>query len=248
MKYKLFVSLMLFTSFFCTAQSLYLATGQDSLNSKKERRNYQYIGVQANQLLNQLFSFGNTTTPTNNPYLIVFSTNSKLTGWGYNAGLGYTINSTTDNSDPNTQRKDNINNFSVRFGLEKKQFLSKKWMASYGFDLLYNKQGDDSNVVSQFQFNSNTSDSNTSTKSFGGGPRMTLNYFITTRIILGTEATYYYKYVKVSDKITNTSVNIVTDGNGNQTFQTSSSTSDTSTKSTSFSFQAPLAIFLIVKL
>jgi hypothetical protein len=248
MRYKLFLGLMLFTSLFCSAQSLYRSAGVDSSNSKKERRNFQYIGVQANQLLNQLFSFGNTTTPTNNPYLIVFSTNSKLTGWGYNAGIGYTINSTTDNSDPNTQRKDNVNNFSVRFGVEKKQFLSKKWMASYGIDLTYNKQGDDSNVVSQFQFNSNTTDSNSSTKSFGGGPRATLNYFITARIILGTEATYYYKYVKVSDKITDTSVNIVTDVNGNQSFQTSSSTSNTSTKSTTFSFQAPLAIFLIVKL
>lgn len=253
MKYKSVLVLILFTTSFCIAQRVKVLTYRkvpgDSTKSVKVKQMNHYLGVQANQLLNQLFNFGNSSVAVTNPYLIIYSMNSIKTGWGLNAGLGYNVNTTTDNSDPNTQRKTTTNDFSVRLGIEKKSFLSKKWLASYGLDLLYGKQSDETTATSQFQFNSNSTDTNSSTKSSGLGPRLALSYFISEKIILGTEATYYYKWVKVSQKITNTSVNIFVDPNTGQTVvQESSSSQSNSVKSKDFTFSVPVSIFLILKL
>src|SRR5260221_9848663 len=152
--------------------------------TKPVRSTHQYLGVQANQLLNQLFNFGNTNTAANNPYLIIYSVNSARTGVGLNTGLGYTVHSTDDKSDPNTSRSTTISSFSTRVGVEKKASLGKKWQASYGFDFLYNNEDDKTKVASQFQFNSNSSESNSNTSYFGFGPRVALNFFITEKILL----------------------------------------------------------------
>jgi hypothetical protein len=133
-------------------------------------------------------------------------------------------------------------------GVEKKSLLSKKWQASYGFDLLYNNEDDHTSTSSKFQFNSNSSDSNSNTSYFGFGPRVALNFFITEKILLGTEATYYFKSIKVSQKITNTSTSVTIDPTtGQQSSQTSSSTIDTSQKATDFALKLPVALFLMLK-
>jgi hypothetical protein len=243
MKYKLMLGLILLTSSFCFAQRIQVLTYRkvagDSAKTKKEKKMIHYVGVQANQLLSQLFNFNNSSTAVNNPYLIVYSMNSIETGWGLNAGLGYSINTTTDDSDPNTTRKTTLNNFSLRAGIEKKSFLSKKWLASYGFDVLWSKQGDDATNTSQSQFDVSSSEVNSSTRHLGFGPRFGLNYFISDKIILGTEATYYFRFSKVSDTITNTD---------NNSGVVNSSSTTTSQHLTDLTFTVPVAIFLIVKL
>jgi hypothetical protein len=246
MKHKYILGLLLFVTTFCEAQRVQVVTYRtaagDSTKTKKEkkaRRAYHYLGIQANQLLNQLFNFGNSTTAVSNPYLIIYSINSIPTGWGLNVGTGYAVNTSTDNSNPNVQNKSTLNDFSLRLGVEKKSFLSRKWMASYGFDFLWSKQSDETTSTSQFQFQTNITDTNSSTRSFGSGPRVGLNYFISEKIMLGTEATYYFRWMKVSSTITNTSM-----GNGAD----SSSANNTNQHLTDLTLNVPVAIFLIVKL
>jgi hypothetical protein len=217
-------------------------------STKPIRSTHQYLGLQANQLINQLFNFGNTNPVVNNPYLIIYSVNSARTGVGLNTGLGYTVHSTDDNSDPNTTRSTTISSFSTRLGVEKKSLLSKKWQVSWGFDLLYDNEDDHSTTSSKFQFNSNSSDSNSNTSYFGFGPRLALNFFVTEKIILGTEATYYFKSIKVSQKIMNTSTSVTIDPiTGQQSSQTSTSTTNSSQKATDFTLKVPVAVFLMLK-
>ncbi|MGC4021145.1 MAG: hypothetical protein QM734_03975 [Cyclobacteriaceae bacterium] len=59
-------AMMIFTGSSCFAQ-------RDSTNSKKVNH---YIGVQANQLLRQLFNLSGNTTVVTSPYLINYSVNS----------------------------------------------------------------------------------------------------------------------------------------------------------------------------
>ena len=217
-------------------------------STKLKRSTHQYLGLQANQLLNQLFNFGNNAPAINNPYLIIYSVNSVRTGVGLNTGMGYTVHSTDDKSDPNTSRSTTISSFSTRVGVEKKSLLGKKWQVSYGFYLLYNNEDDKTNITSQFQFNSNSSESNSNTSYFGFGPRVALNFFITEKILLGTEATYYFKSIKISQKITNTQTSIFVDPNtGQQSSQTTTSATNSSQKSTDFALNLPVALFLILK-
>jgi len=251
MRHRIILVLILFPVLLSTAQRLKVSTYRmvagDSTKAKKTT--HQYLGIQANQLLNQLFNFGNNAPVVNNPYLIIYSVNSLRTGLGLNAGMGYTVHSTDEKSDPTTSRSTTINSFSTRVGVEKKSLLSKKWQVSFGFDLIYNNEDDQTRSESKFQFNSMISDSNSNTSYFGFGPRAALNFFVSEKILLGTETTYYFKSIKISQKITNTQTTVTIDPNtGQQFFQTTSSTVNTSQKATDFALRVPVAIFLILKL
>ncbi|MEJ0031458.1 MAG: hypothetical protein WDO15_14270 [Bacteroidota bacterium] len=58
-----------------------------------------YVGLQVNQLVRNILSFGGTSTPITNPYLLTYSANSKATGIGFATGLGVSSiqTKTTDN-------------------------------------------------------------------------------------------------------------------------------------------------------
>src|SRR6187551_3878023 len=81
------------------------------------RKANHYIGVQANQLIKQLFNLSNNNAVVNNPYLLVYSVNSVRNGWGANIGFGYTFNEVTDGDAFNT-RETKVNNFFFRAGFE----------------------------------------------------------------------------------------------------------------------------------
>ena len=250
MTYRFILVLILFPVFLSSAQRLKVLTYRMAPgdSTKPTRSTSQYLGIQANQLLNQLFNFGNNAPVVNNPYLIIYSVNSVRTGVGLNTGMGYRVHSTDDKSDPTTSRSTTISSFSTRLGIEKKSAFSKKWQASYGFDILYNNEDDKTTTASKFQFNNFSSDTNSNTSYFGFGPRVALNFFITEKILLGTEATYYFKSIKISQKVTTTQTFTTTDPNtGQQIFQTTTSSTNTSQKSTDFALQVPVAIFLILK-
>jgi len=249
MRYPIIAGFILLPVLLSSAQRLQVLTYRKVPgDSTKEVKPYnQYFGIQANQLINQIFSFGNPPA-VNNPYLLTYSVNSLATGSGFNAGVGYTVHSTHDQSDPNTERSTDVSTFSIRVGLEKKAYLSKRWLVSYGADLLYGDESNNSTTSTKFQFNTNSSESKSSTNYLGLGPRLTLNYFFSDRLLLGTEATYYFKSLKIDQKLTITQTFVTVDPNTGQQFtQTNTQTSDTSQKSKDFVFTAPVAIFLIFK-
>jgi hypothetical protein len=208
--------LLLFVSSMVFAQ-------QDSTH----RKTNHYVGVQANQLIKQLFNLSNSSSAAvNNPYLIVYSFNSIQTGWGMNFGLGYTFNEFKD-GDAFSRRETKINNYFFRFGVEKKTSLGKKWIFSAGFDVTNDNQKNNTKTNS----GGSTFETDTKSKGWGVGPRVTLNYKITDRILLGTECTYYFRA-------------------GKNTLKSSSNfgpTEETSDKENQFLFTVPAVLILIVK-
>jgi hypothetical protein len=170
-------------------------------DSLRYRKSYHYLGIQANQLARQLLNFGNASV-IDNPYLIVYSVNSRRTGCGLNVGSGYTYTQSKDGDSFNSRETD-INNFFLRAGFEKKSSLGKNWIASWGFDLVVESQKNDTkNTVNFGGGSSSTTETITKSNAFGIGPRLTLNYKITDRIIIGTETTYYMKFGKNSTEDT----------------------------------------------
>ncbi len=156
-----------------------------------------YVGVQANQLIKQLFNLSNSTSTVNNPYLLVYAVNSTRTGWGLNAGLGYTYNQ-IKNGDAINRLETNINNFFFRVGVEKKTNLGKKWILSGGLDIINDNQKNNTKNIST----GSIFETETKSKGWGFGPRATLNFKITNRILLATECTYYFRAGETSTKIT----------------------------------------------
>jgi len=173
-------------------------------DSLQFRKSYHYLGVQANQLARQLLNFGNASV-IDNPYLIVYSVNSRRTGYGLNVGSGYTYTQSKDGDSFNSRETD-VNNFFLRAGFEKKSSVGKNWIASWGFDLVMDSQKNDTkNTVNFGGGSSSTAETITKSNAFGVGPRLTLNYKIGDRIMIGTETTYYIKFGKNSTEDTQSS-------------------------------------------
>src|SRR5687768_9427196 len=151
-----------------------------------------YIGIQANQLVKQLLNLGGSTSAVNNPYLITYSVNANATGVGLNLSLGVVINefSGGDNfSTINTK----INEFFFRIGIEKKTRLGKRWVLAAGGDLVIDNQSNKTETIFSGSGSSSTTEDKIS--AYGTGVRAGLNFEISNRVLVGTEANYYLKFV-----------------------------------------------------
>lgn len=204
---------------------------------KKERTATTYLGVQANQLIRQILNFSNSNSAIDNPYLFIYSVNSKETGVGFNSGLGFSVSEIAD-GDPSNRRETKINNLSFRMGVEKKSSIGKKWLVSWGFDLTHDNLKNETINTQIFDLtnpsNKSVSSTKNTTSSWGIGPRFTLNFQVTNRILLATEANYYYRFGS-----TTTTSSVTSPG--------FSSNNESSSDFTRFQFTVPAVIYLIVK-
>jgi hypothetical protein len=193
------------------------------------RKVSHYVGLQANQLIRQLLSFGGNNTAVTNPYALVYTVNSKETGWGLATGLGYS-SIQTKTSDLFTSTTSKVDDFAWRVGFEKKTYILKNWLLSLGGDFLV-----ESNKAVTITNNGSATNPTVTTKEKrqGFGPRASLNYHINDKLLIGTEASYYFKSIKHTQTQTNTGV---------------TPPKDPDSSLHSFSFTLPAVIFVIVKL
>ncbi len=169
---------------------------EPSVFSNKNRINY--FGLEVNPLLRQIINLNPNSTPTNNPFGIQFASNSTRTGRGISSGLTYLRSKFND--DNNGVPRETINReVAFRFGYERKHQLGKRWIALQGYDF----------VVGGAKLHTETNDpfsgsivTETSTNMWGFGLRAGLLFLISDRVALGTEATYYLRYITDKTKLT----------------------------------------------
>jgi hypothetical protein len=224
---------------YCFAQT----DGTPVSTVKKDPQTDQYIGVQMNELIRQVFNFNNSpTTPIANPYLVTYNINSKKTGWGLRAGIGYNYTSTSNN-DGITATTTKLNDLSLRVGIEKAFKLSDKWSAGAGLDFIYNTNNDNTtNSITSGDTSSTTT--KTVISNYGGGPMGWLRYHVSPHVLIGTEASFYYVTGTQKNTIDQTSTSF--DPNTGLPFR---STVETSSKPSisQGNFTVPVAFYLIVK-
>ena len=199
---------------------------ENAIVQPTELKMNHYLGLQANQLIKNLLSLGGTSTAITNPYLLVYSANSKATGVGFSTGIGLSSIQvkSTDNFMTVTSK---TNDFAWRFGLDVKKYLSRRWLAGYGLDALV--EANKSETISNTGGGINPTVT-TTVKRYGFGPRVSLNYQFHERLMIGTEASYYLKWVDQKTKVTNGGVQ-----------------PDNGSKLRSFQFTLPAVIFVIMK-
>jgi hypothetical protein len=163
------------------------------------RKAAHYIGIQANQLIKQLFNFSGSNAAVNNPYLMTYQVNSTETRVGLNIGLGLNIDQFND--DVGTfQRESKISDMFFRIGIEKKTYLAKKWLLSAGFDVVVDNQSNHTKTFDPLNPNNSQTETDNKTSGFGLGPRCGLYFHINDKILLGTEASYYLKSLKTTSE------------------------------------------------
>lgn len=186
-----------------------------------------YVGLQANQLIRQLLSFGGNSTAVTNPFMLVYSVNHNSSGLGLATGLGYS-SIQTKTSDNFTSTVSKVDDFAWRIGFEKKSYLSKRWLVSFGGDIL--AEQNKAETISNNGTNPNPKVT-TRIKRYGFGPRVSLNYQFHNRMLVGTEASFYLKWIEQTQRVFGM--------NG---------PADPDESLRSFSFTLPAVVFLIVKI
>jgi hypothetical protein len=202
-------------------------------SAKPKRLSSHYVGIQANQLVKQLLNLGGSTSAINNPYLITYSVNSNATGVGLNLSAGYTMDESLSLSgDGVNQIHTTLKEFFFRIGVERKKQIGKRWMLAAGGDLVVDNQSNRVELKSNNGGSSQTSVNEDGSNAFGTGFRVALNFHISDKVLMGTEATYYLKFVSVES-----------------TSQSPFGTPSKETKDlTRFQFNVPAVLFLTVKL
>lgn len=213
-----------------------------SYTSAQNLGKYSHIvGVQANPLLRQVLSFGNTQN-VDNPYLLRYSFRENENDREYSFGIGYSYD-----SDKDENGLEAINNtVDMRLGFFKVINLRKRVEIALGGDILFGTQNIRTFNIQAFNFgvlDSTISTSKTSNSSFGFGPRMKITIGLTKSLSFGTETNYYFRFL--SNKTNVLTQNYRGDGLGNITTTTNTSNSESSGRS--FEIELPIALFLIIR-
>lgn len=214
---------------------------QDEHIVQTDKKVSHVFGVQANELIRQLFNLGNAPD-VNNPFLFKYATRFNASNVEIGAGLGY--NSFTRNDDASSLSKGS--DFHFRLGVAKKYLIGKRFEAGFGIDaisILTNAENETkiNNGNSTFIDSVHTK-STSKSNVFGGGPQLTLAFYINKNIKIGTETTAYFLYGEaVNENKTSRTVS-----NGLQEVTTTNEERDniffTDTRIT-----LPVAIFLSVR-
>lgn len=168
-----------------------IATAQDEPAAPKQKIFEHQVGVQANELIRQVFNFNNNNNTLNNPYLLTYSLNWKKPGIGIRLGIGPDFRSFKED-DGIVQQENNINVMNLRFGLEKTFVLSSRWSAGAGVDYVFSNDVSYTKTFTR-SFDSTSTDIASATTTKGYGAMAWLRYHITPHILVGTETSFYYR-------------------------------------------------------
>lgn len=197
---------------------------QSSYSSKGETARYNhYLGLQANQLLQQIFNFSNDGIVSGNPFVFTYSFNLVEKGSGMSFGLGYLSNKIED-LDQGSKRTTKTSDIQFRMGYEKKTSIGKRLIIGYGLDFLLNHGVDETKI------DNGGLEFNTKTNGFGFGPRMPILFRVSENVLVGTEMSWYFQRENTDSDFP------------------SVPTSESKLVHRSFNLQMPTAIFLTLKL
>lgn len=200
-----------------------------------------YTGLQVNQLLKQIVNFGNSPA-VNNPYLLKYSLRFNATEQQINVGFGYNYSQQTEKNG----LKSDLSDLNFRLGYGKAYSLGKKFEFGVGIDGVLRAQNIQTFNVQSFNFGSGLDSTITTTKSvaigYGLGPQVTLTYAITDRILIGTEASYYFIRSKQTLEVQEKNYSSSFGGPAILTVDTQKDEN----KAMDLNLQLPVALFLIV--
>ncbi len=202
-----------------------------------------HIGFQVNPLLKQIVNFGNSPA-IDNPFLVKYALRFNQSRSEILAGFGYRF---TETSTENGLKSD-LSDLSFRIGYAKKRMVGARFEVGLGLDLVWNAQNNQTINVQSFRnggfLDSTISTTRSNANSLGGGPQITIGYYLTNRVKVGTEATFYF--LAGINKLTLKELNYRTDPNGQIIETTNYQESENKTRD--LQMQLPVALFLTIVL
>ncbi len=231
-------------SFFCLSGSL-LFGQQDELFTKAKTFDH-FVGVQVNPLFRQIINFGEIDE-VNNPYLLKYTLRHNSSGLTFNAGGGLNITS-TENDDG---LKTNNDSYAFRGGVGYQQRFSNRFEAGIGVDFIRGKTSRETFSLQVFDFSQQTDSTisrvRNASSSFGGGIQLNLNYYISERVLIGTECTLYFTRLTERFNLETDNYIIPNSNNPNSNVSRSINVFNEKNSGKSFVFLLPVALYLSFK-
>lgn len=228
----------------CMSGSLLFGQQTDTLPQDKIFDHF--IGVQVNPLFRQIINFGDSD-PVNNPYLVKYTLRHNNSGLSFNMGGG--LNTTSTENDDGLKTNEDSYAFRGGFGYQKR--VSKKIEVGVGLDLIYENTSRETFSVQVFdvgfQTDSTISKVRNVSSGFGGGLQVNLNYYLSERLLIGTECTLYYTKLRDRSNVEVDHYIIPNPGNSTATESRSLSVINEEDTGKSFAFLLPVAIYLSFK-
>lgn len=193
---------------------------QEAESIFENKKVYYEQGLNITQFIKQYASFNNSSV-NGLPYLVTGNIGFKKFGIRYGANYIIDNESTVTPSDPTStnntsvDEKNKLNNGNFRLGFYHSKNIAKRWRLLYGLDYtmtlrkeVTSRHNVTSNSSSFSSFTSETTSNSTSkTMLMGGGPFLSIQFFINRSFSIGTEASYYYIFGESKDNSNSTTVN-----------------------------------------
>jgi hypothetical protein len=227
-------------SIVATAQSE--SSGDGETGDPSENNVDHFVGVQANPLLRQVLSLA--TTPTvQNPYLINYTLRFNESNLALSAGVGFS-RSTSENDD---NLETELSQLDLRVGVGQQFRVSKLLELGYSLDFNFGNRNVETSTVQVIETPTTTDSTYTRTTNknelLGGGLRANILFYITPKILLGTEASYNFAHIESNFNL----LRVVTFTNENGTEELKRFEDESSETRENFDFTLPVSIFLIIK-
>jgi len=176
-----------------------IANGQETTSNKDFYVFKNEIGINVTNVLGNLLSLNPNNASS--PYGMTYR--KHLNNWTFRSAFNIALNNTSSNdfsSGSVFTRKLNSLATDVRIGAEKHLILNKKFMFSYGVDLLLGYASENSEII-DFNFGGTTFENRQKTIGAGVGPILRFEYKLSDRIFFSTECSLYGYYSKTSDAL-----------------------------------------------
>jgi len=171
--------------------------GQDTLSAKKKTNSVpiiqQEFGVNATNLIKQFFSFTDNNISIS-PY--AFTYKLFINNTALRTGLGVNFSNAEEEDDDFGGRIKTTKSYAIdyRLGIEFPKNVIGNWYVSFGLDFIRTNSGSHTEFLSSF---SNT-DVITTSKAYGGGPFLGIQFNINDKINISTGSTLYYSNTKTT--------------------------------------------------
>ncbi|MFZ6051800.1 hypothetical protein [Halocola ammonii] len=208
----------------------------------EEKQVDHFVSFQANPLLRQILSLS-TVPSVESPYLLNYTLRFNGSNLTISSGFGFS-SSNTENEDNLVTRSSDLD---LRLGVGQQFRLNKLLEIGYSLDLNFGNRDVSSKTItvneSPFQTDSTVTETKTSEEMLGAALRANLLFYITPRILVGTEASYSFSQIDSSfDFKRVTTIR----QNGEVTLEDTAE--DESSETTeAFDFNIPVQIFFILK-
>ena len=229
---------------------------QDSESIIESKKFYYEQGLNITQFVKQYASLNNSNIG-GLPYLITGNVGYKK--WGVRYGGNYIIdnNSELTPADPNSTNTSSIDENTktqtgnYRLGLFHSKQFGKRWRLLYGIDYVMSTsttKTSKNNVTSSSSINSSfksktESNSNLKSSTMGGGPFLSIQFFINKNFSIGTESSYYYQFGKITENSNSTNTNTTVQF-GTETSTVTVTNFNTTQKSTNAQVFIPSSLFI----